>query len=182
MALSNRGSQKDLRLPSIFAKLFPPTKLQRGTGVDHVTSSQPRGLLFRLCTHLSRCGGASQRRLHDGGCCLEITSWIYATLQVLNLDVCINLVGALGSRKRLTLEPQLGSKTCSLNGLTRHVDGDGVDVVKILPCFAYCILRRYNKYVILEMHGYCIFSALLSSHLISSHVQPNSPSQEIRRR
>lgn len=58
MALSNRGSQKDLRLPSIFAKLFPPTKLQRGTGVDHVTSSQPRGLLFRLCTHLSRCGGA----------------------------------------------------------------------------------------------------------------------------
>lgn len=57
----NRGSQKPLRLPNIFAKLFPPTKLQRGTGVDHVMSSQPRGLLLGLCTHLWLCGGVLQR-------------------------------------------------------------------------------------------------------------------------
>lgn len=158
---------------------FPQQSYNGGQGWTMSRHPSQEGC-YSDCVPISHAvAGASQRRLHDGGCCLEITSWIYATLQVLNLDVCINLVGALGSRKRLALEPQLGSKTCSLNGLTRHVDGD---VVKILPCFAYCILRRYNKYVILEMHGYCIFSALLSSHLISSHVQPNSPSQEIRRR
>lgn len=142
LPLKNRGSQKPLRLPNIFAKLFPPTKLQRGTGVDHVTSSQPRGLLLGLCTHLWLCGGVLQR-LHGewvllGDNVMDLRFHCQPS-RCFDLDMCTNSTGALGCKKGPRWSLTWGDKTYSLNGLTRHVDA--VAVVEILPCFAHCILR-----------------------------------------